>query len=159
VRIGAVNSLPSGWTYQRVIVQRRHHPHTARPRHGRQIERQVEQTVQMDDVGLDGAQHVRDAIGHQRRAVGILERGASAVVRDLDDRHAFMHAPGDMPMRPGRIELRAQHADVMARRQLAAELEGVDLRASLVAGQKIVNDVKDVQMRIIASGISDRRQR
>jgi hypothetical protein len=35
--------------------------------------------------------------------------------------------------------------------ELAAELEGVDLRASLVAGQEVMNGVQDPQVLIIGS--------
>jgi len=49
-----------------------------------------------------------------------------------------------------RIEFRAKHSDVMTRRELAAELERVDLGTCLMAGQKIVDDVKNAQNAIIA---------
>jgi hypothetical protein len=41
--------------------------------------------------------------------------------------------------------------------QRTAQLERIDLRSRLVAGQKVVDRVKNAQVRIIASGADPRR--
>ena len=119
-------------------------------RHGRQIEREVEQVVDVDDVRLYRSQHLRDPIADKRRPICLLERGAYPVVDDLDDGEPLMRAPGDVAMPARRIVLRAEDAHVMPGRQRTAQLERVNLGPRLVPGQEVVDRVKDTQVLIIA---------
>ena len=54
-------------------------------------------------------------------------------------------APDDLAVRLHRIVVGAKNGDIMCRRQLPTQLEGVYFRARLVPRQEIVNGVKDPQ--------------
>ena len=114
-------------------------------RHGRQIEREIEQVVDMDDVRLNRSQHLRDPIADKRRPIRVLERGADPVVHDLDDGELVMRPPGDVAMPAGRVVIRAEDAHVMRGGQRTAQLERVNLGSRVMAWQKIVDRVKDSQ--------------
>ena len=122
-------------------------------RHGRQIEREIEQVVDMDDVRLDRSQHLRDPIADKRWPIRVLERGADPVVHDLDDGELVMRPPGDLAMPAGRVVIRAEDAHVMRGGQRTAQLERVNLGSGLVPGQEVVDRVKDSQVLIIAPGL------
>ena len=61
-----------------------------------------------------------------------------------------MHTPRDVTVAARGVVLGAQDRHVVPGGQRASELAGVDLRSRLVAGQKVVDRVKDTQMPIIA---------
>jgi len=131
-------------------MQRRDDRNAACARHGRQVERQIEQAVDVDDVRLHRSQHVRDPIADKRWPIGLLERRADPVVDDFDDREPLMRAPGDVAMPARRVVLRGEDAHVVAGRQRTAQLERVDLGPRLVPRQEIVDRVEDTQALIIA---------
>jgi hypothetical protein len=106
---------------------------------------------------LNGIQDRRDPFRDEWRPVGILEGRARPVVDDLHDRESLVDTPDDFAMGPGWIVRGAENGDVMGRGQRATELERVDLGSRLVAGQKVVDRVKNTQVRIIASAADPRR--
>ena len=95
-------------------------------RQQRHVEREVQQVVYVDHVGLNGAQHVVDAVGNQWRAVRLDKRSASPVVRDLHDGQAFVEPPRDVPVRLMRIVIGAKDGDVMPSGELTAQMKRVD---------------------------------
>ena len=138
-----MHALSPGRTDHRVVVQRRDDLRPVAAGQRRQIEREVQQVVDVDHVRTYRPKHVVDAIADERRTVGLAKRTAPPVVRDFDDRQAFMEAPGDMSMGPPRFVVGAQDADVMPIGELAAKMKGVDFRACPMTRKKIVNRVKD----------------
>ena len=62
VPIGAMDPLPARWAHERVVVQGGHHGNPLRMRQRRQVEREIQQIVDVDDVRLHGAQDIRDSI-------------------------------------------------------------------------------------------------
>ena len=80
-------------------MQRRDNGNAVRPRHGRKIEREIQQIVDVDDVRLHRPQHVSDPVGDERRPVRLLEGGAYPVIDDLDDGQSLVHTPVDLAMR------------------------------------------------------------
>jgi hypothetical protein len=54
-----------------------------------------------------------------------------------------VHPPRDGSVAARRIEVRAQHGDVVRRALRAAPLEGVDFRSCLMPRKEIVNRVQD----------------
>ena len=111
--LGAVDPLAAGRAHQRVIVQCRNHRNAARPGHDGQIEREVEQVVDVHDVRPHCMKHVLELFVDHRRPIGFFERPAPPVVDDLDHRQAVVHTPFNVAVRPGRIELGAHDRDVM----------------------------------------------
>src|SRR5207249_5238058 len=97
----------------------------------------------MDDVRLQGVHDLRDLIADEWGAIGVGERAAHPVVRDLDDRQPGMKSPCHVAVPPGRVVIGAEDRDVMPRRLRTTELQRVDLRAGLVPGKEIVNRVKN----------------
>jgi hypothetical protein len=130
-------------------VQRRNDRYAPVLRQPGEIERQVEQTVNVNDVGLTGAKDVVDAIADDRRPVRVGERAARPIVDDFDDRETVMDPPRHFSMRATRIELSAKQPHLMTGGQRAAQLEGVDLRACPVARQEVMDDVEEAQKSII----------
>src|SRR5438067_7771464 len=108
-----------------------------------EIEREIQQVVNVDDVRLHGTEHVRDAIGDERRSIRLLERRAYPVVHNLDDGKSVLYPPRDAAMPARGIVLGAENADMVSRCLLACELQRVNLRAGPMARQKVVNRVKD----------------
>ena len=143
---GFVHALPAGCAHQRVVVQRGHHPGAAVVREPRQVERQVEEVVDVHHVRLHGLQHRLQAAAHYGAAVRVLEAVAVPVVGDLRHRQTGVDAPVHAAVGLGRVERGAGDRDVMPPvEQCAAEVVGVDFRSRLVPGQKVVNRVQDTQ--------------
>ena len=69
-----MDPLTARWTDERVVVQRRDDRDPAAPRELRQLEREVQQAVHVQDVGLYGAQDLCNAARDERRPVRLLER-------------------------------------------------------------------------------------
>jgi transcription antitermination factor NusG len=62
---------------------------------------------------------------------------------DQEHRQPRVLAPDDLPVRPGGIELGAQHPDLVAAGLLPAQVVRVELGARAVARQEVVDRVKD----------------
>ena len=143
-----MNALAARRANQRVVVQRRDDRHAVRPRQPRQVERQIEQVVNVDDIRLHGAHHMLDPVEHDRRPVRLFERRAPPVVHDLSDRQIRRSArQRHLAVRARWIVIGAEDRDVVIRFERAAQLERVDFRAGLMARQKIVDRVKDPHAR------------
>jgi hypothetical protein len=149
VSLLAMKSLPARWTYQAVVMQRGDDGGTAAARQGRQIERQVQQVVDMNDVGLNGAQHVLETPIDDRRSIGFLERGDGPVIDQLDDRQPVVHAPADLAVRAPAVEVGAERRDVMPLGLLPTQLEGINLRTGAMTRQEVMDRVKNAQGAII----------
>ena len=143
--LGSMDALSPGGAHERVVVQRGDDRNAAGLSQRRQFECQVQQAVHVHDVGLNRLEYVSNLLAHRRRAIGVLERHAFPVVDELDDRKALVHAPRDLPMLPMRIVFGAQDIDMVPGRQGAAQLERVDFRTRVVARQKVMNRVKNVE--------------
>jgi hypothetical protein len=85
----------------------------------RQIEREVEEAVDVEDIRLRGPQHVIEDGQKVRRPIGFVERRELPVVDDLDDGQAFEDAPGQLTIPASGIEVGGEDRDVMARRRNA----------------------------------------
>ena len=140
--VGPVNPLPARRADERVVVQRRHDRNAGRARKRRQIKGQIEQVVDVNDVGLHRAQHVPQPVAHHRRPVRVFERSADPVVHDLDDRQAVLDSPHHLAVGARRVVIGAQNRDVVAARELAAERQRVNLGPRAVPRQEIVDRVK-----------------
>ncbi len=144
--LGQMQPLAAGRAGEAVVVQRGRHRRAARPGEAGQIEAQVEQAVDVHHVGLRRAQHGIELRRQSGRPPGIRER-PFPVVDEFDDGQPLVHAPGERAVRSARVVLGRQHVHVVARRQLPAQVERVDLGAGRVPGQEVVDRVQDAHRR------------
>ena len=142
MRLGAVKTLPTRWTDERVIVKRRYHPDAAALRQVGQVERQVQETVDVNDVRLHRLEHLLDPGVDRIGPIRGVERSSLPVVSNLDDRQAIVHAPAQLTVRSGRIVVGRQNRHMVTARQLAAQRRGVDLDAGAVTREEVVYDVQ-----------------
>ena len=70
VRLRDVDALPAGRADQRVVVQRRNGRNPARASHSRQVEREIQQVVDVKDLRPRGLEHVNQL----RRHAGAMRR-------------------------------------------------------------------------------------
>ena len=112
-----------------VVVQRRDRRHPTLAREPGQIERQVEQVVDVEDVGCGRLEHVLELGVDPGGRIRVFETRKLPVVDDLDDREPLVGAPPDGSVRGGRIVLGRHDEYVVPSRELPRQLEGVDLRA------------------------------
>ena len=140
-----MNSLAARRADQRVVVQRRDDAGPSRVRQRGQIERKIQEVMDVNDVRPDGVQHVLDLAVHPRRSIRLVEPAELPVVDDLDDGDVFVAPPPNLPVVGGEVVLGRQHPDVMFARQRARELVRVDLRPREMPRQKIMDRVQHAQ--------------
>ena len=138
-----MDALPARGADRREVVERRDDGGAPRVCQGGKLERQVEDVVDVDDVGLGRPDHVVERGTERGGPPGVFEGVEGPVVDDLGDRQALVHPPRHGAVRPRRVELRAEHGHVVTLGEGAAEGRGVNLRACLVPGQEIVDGVQD----------------
>src|SRR5262245_5744320 len=110
--------------------------------------------MDMKDVRVRGPEHVGECFIHHRRPISICKAVTLPVVHDLDDRQTFVNSPRHRPVRACGIEFRTDDRHEMTSRKLATQLERVQLRASAVAGEKIVNRVNESHYPAISGAAS-----
>ena len=140
-----MNALATRGTYQCVVMQSRDNRRAPCFRKLREVEREIEEIVYVDDIGLDRVKHLSDAFTDQRRTIGVNNRPADPVVDELYDWKAAVQPPRDISMRTRPVVLGAKHRDIMPPLELTTELEGIDLGPSLMTWEKIVDRVQNVE--------------
>ena len=98
VLLGAMHALAARGAHRGVVVQGRNAGDPARRRQPRQVEREIEEAVQVHDVGTQRVEQVADHGAERRRRGRFVEIGELPVVDDLGDADAVM-APPDPPCR------------------------------------------------------------
>ena len=111
-----------------------------------QREREVEQTVDVDDVGLDGVERLFNRRRDDRRFVCVFKLTGHPVVDDLDDGEAVLDAPLQLPVRPLEVVFGRENRHVTGGGQSPAQLPRVDLGPRAVTRQKVVNGVKHARL-------------
>jgi hypothetical protein len=136
VLLGPMEPLSAGNADHRVIVKRDDGGNAALARQPRQVQRQIQQAVDVDDIRTDRVEERGNAIVQPWRGIGLVEASEFPVVDDFDDRQGVFRAPPQRAMVRGRVVLRAEHPDVVTRREGRGEIVVVDFRPGAVSRQK-----------------------
>ena len=133
-----MDALSSGRADQRVIVQRRDGGDSTLLRDTRQIEREVQQIVDVQDIGAGRVEHVAKLRIDPFGAVGLAEVSELPVVHDLGDRNSLIRPPTNRAMRHAGIVLGGHHEHISGGAQFPRQLKRVDLqiRPDAAAGNR-----------------------
>lgn len=141
-----MNTLPARRADQSEIMECGDRCNALVSRQRRQIEREIEQTMQMENVGANGFQDMGEAATEVRWSIAIFETVKDPVVDHLSDGDFLMESPCDGAMISVGIVFGAEDRYSMSSSlELLGQMESIDLRTRAMAGQEVMDRVQNSQ--------------
>jgi hypothetical protein len=108
--------------------------------------------MNVQDVRLHGLENLVEPRRHRVCRVRVFKAGHDPVIDDLDDWQAVVHAPDQLPVRPGEIVLGRQNGHVAVVLEGSPDFGGIDFRACAMPRQKVMNGVQDARAPFVLHG-------